>query len=110
VRAIGGQYEYSNSAEYQIGRPRTLCAAGAGNVILLKGRGGLDAKLAPFGYKAEWREFFSGPPLSNRLLASPSAPYMSVSTLAMRWASSATSSWVRPILDRRLCSSSDRRF
>jgi hypothetical protein len=34
-----------------------------GNVILLKGRGGLDAKLAPFGYKAEWREFFSGPPL-----------------------------------------------
>ena len=28
MRAIGGQYEYSNSAEYQIGKPRTLCAAG----------------------------------------------------------------------------------
>jgi ABC-type nitrate/sulfonate/bicarbonate transport system substrate-binding protein len=35
----------------------------SGDVILLKGAGGLDAKLDPFGYTAEWREFPSGPPL-----------------------------------------------
>jgi len=34
-----------------------------GNVILLKGKGGLEQKLAPLGYKVEWREFPSGPPL-----------------------------------------------
>jgi hypothetical protein len=28
VRAIGGQYEYSNSAEYQIGRPRNFMRRG----------------------------------------------------------------------------------
>ena len=33
MRAIGGQYEYSNSAEYQIGRPRTLCAAGGADAV-----------------------------------------------------------------------------
>src|SRR5882672_9310047 len=34
-----------------------------GNLILLKGKGGLERKLAPLGYKVEWREFPSGPPL-----------------------------------------------
>ena len=33
MRAIGGQYEYSNSAEYQIGRHRTLCAAGRADAV-----------------------------------------------------------------------------
>ena len=27
MKAIGGQYEYSNSAKYQIGRPRSVCPA-----------------------------------------------------------------------------------
>ncbi len=34
-----------------------------GNVILLKGKGGLERKLAPLGFKVEWKEFPSGPPL-----------------------------------------------
>jgi sulfonate transport system substrate-binding protein len=34
-----------------------------GNVILLKGKGGLENKLAPLGFKVEWKEFPSGPPL-----------------------------------------------
>ena len=28
-----------------------------GNLILLKGRGGLESRLAPLGFKVEWREF-----------------------------------------------------
>lgn len=40
-----------------------------GNLILLKGRGGLESKLAPFGFKVEWREFQSGPPLLEALNA-----------------------------------------
>lgn len=40
-----------------------------GNLILLKGRGGLDGKLAPHGFKVEWREFPSGPPLLEALNA-----------------------------------------
>jgi sulfonate transport system substrate-binding protein len=34
-----------------------------GNIILLKGKGGLEKKLAPLGFKVEWKEFPSGPPL-----------------------------------------------
>jgi sulfonate transport system substrate-binding protein len=34
-----------------------------GNLILLKGKGGLEKKLAPLGFKVEWKEFPSGPPL-----------------------------------------------
>jgi len=34
-----------------------------GNLILLKGKGDLEKKLAPLGYKVEWKEFPSGPPL-----------------------------------------------
>ena len=33
MRAFGGQYEYSSSAEYQIGRPRSLCAAGGADAV-----------------------------------------------------------------------------
>lgn len=40
-----------------------------GNLILLKGRGGLESKLAPLGYKIEWKEFPSGPPLLEALNA-----------------------------------------
>jgi len=40
-----------------------------GNVILLKGTGGLEKKLAPLGFKVEWREFPSGPPLLEALNA-----------------------------------------
>lgn len=40
-----------------------------GNLILLKGRGGLESKLAPLGYKVEWKEFPSGPPLLEALNA-----------------------------------------
>jgi sulfonate transport system substrate-binding protein len=38
-----------------------------GNLILLKGRGGLESKLAPLGFKVEWKEFPSGPPLLEAL-------------------------------------------
>src|ERR1700733_3845703 len=41
-----------------------------GNLILLKGRGGLESRLAPLGFKGEWREFPSGPPLLEALNAS----------------------------------------
>jgi sulfonate transport system substrate-binding protein len=34
-----------------------------GNLILLKGKGDLEKKLAPLGYRVEWKEFPSGPPL-----------------------------------------------
>jgi len=40
-----------------------------GNVILLKGRGGLEQRLAPLGFRVEWREFPSGPPLLEALNA-----------------------------------------
>lgn len=40
-----------------------------GNLILLKSRGGLQGKLAPLGFKVEWREFPSGPPLLEALNA-----------------------------------------
>jgi sulfonate transport system substrate-binding protein len=40
-----------------------------GNLILLKGRGGLESKLAPLGFKVEWKEFPSGPPLLEALNA-----------------------------------------
>ena len=33
MRAIGGRYEYSNSAEYQIGRLRSLCAAARADAV-----------------------------------------------------------------------------
>jgi sulfonate transport system substrate-binding protein len=38
-----------------------------GNLILLKGKGGLENKLAPLGFKVEWKEFPSGPPLLEAL-------------------------------------------
>jgi sulfonate transport system substrate-binding protein len=40
-----------------------------GNLILLKGRGGLESRLAALGYKVEWKEFPSGPPLLEALNA-----------------------------------------
>jgi sulfonate transport system substrate-binding protein len=40
-----------------------------GNLILLKGRGGLDNRLASLGFKVEWKEFPSGPPLLEALNA-----------------------------------------
>jgi sulfonate transport system substrate-binding protein len=40
-----------------------------GNLILLKGRGGLESRLAPLGFRVEWREFPSGPPLLEALNA-----------------------------------------
>jgi sulfonate transport system substrate-binding protein len=40
-----------------------------GNLILLKGKGGLESRLAPLGYKLEWKEFPSGPPLLEALNA-----------------------------------------
>jgi sulfonate transport system substrate-binding protein len=38
-----------------------------GNVILLKGKGSLEKKLAPLGFRVEWKEFPSGPPLLEAL-------------------------------------------
>jgi sulfonate transport system substrate-binding protein len=38
-----------------------------GNLILLKGKGGLETKLAPLGFKVDWKEFPSGPPLLEAL-------------------------------------------
>jgi sulfonate transport system substrate-binding protein len=40
-----------------------------GNVILLKNKHTLEGKLAPLGYKVEWSEFPSGPPLIEALNA-----------------------------------------
>jgi sulfonate transport system substrate-binding protein len=40
-----------------------------GNAILLKGTGGLERQLAPLGFKVEWKEFPSGPPLLEALNA-----------------------------------------
>ena len=34
-----------------------------GKLVLLKGKGSLDEKLKPLGYKVVWTEFPSGPPL-----------------------------------------------
>jgi sulfonate transport system substrate-binding protein len=38
-----------------------------GKLVLLKGRGVLDEKLKPLGYKVSWTEFPSGPPLLEAL-------------------------------------------
>lgn len=38
-----------------------------GNIILLKGKGTLEKKLAPLGFKVEWKEFPYGPPLLEAL-------------------------------------------
>jgi len=38
-----------------------------GKLVLLKGKGTLDAKLQPLGYKVTWTEFPSGPPLLEAL-------------------------------------------
>ena len=38
-----------------------------GNLILLKGKGWLEKRLAPLGFKVEWKEFPSGPPLLEAL-------------------------------------------
>jgi sulfonate transport system substrate-binding protein len=38
-----------------------------GNVILLKGTGALEKKLALLGFRVEWKEFPSGPPLIEAL-------------------------------------------
>src|SRR5271170_559009 len=40
-----------------------------GNLILLKGHGGLESRLAPLGFRVEWKEFPSGPPLLEALNA-----------------------------------------
>lgn len=38
-----------------------------GNLILLKGKGWLEKKVAPLGFAVEWKEFPSGPPLLEAL-------------------------------------------
>jgi sulfonate transport system substrate-binding protein len=38
-----------------------------GKLVLLKGKGSLDEKLKPLGYKVAWTEFPSGPPLLEAL-------------------------------------------
>src|ERR1700709_201908 len=38
-----------------------------GKLVLLKGKGSLEEKLAPLGYKVAWTEFPSGPPLLEAL-------------------------------------------
>src|SRR3984957_9614760 len=38
-----------------------------GKLVLLKGKGSLEEKLRPFGYKVSWTEFPSGPPLLEAL-------------------------------------------
>jgi sulfonate transport system substrate-binding protein len=38
-----------------------------GKLVLLKGKGTLEEKLRPFGYKVSWTEFPSGPPLLEAL-------------------------------------------
>ena len=38
-----------------------------GKLVLLKGRGSLEEKLKPLGYKVSWTEFPSGPPLLEAL-------------------------------------------
>ena len=40
-----------------------------GNLILLKARGVLNGRLAPLGFRVEWKEFPSGPPLLEALSA-----------------------------------------
>jgi sulfonate transport system substrate-binding protein len=40
-----------------------------GNLILLKGRGGIESRLAPLGFRVAWKEFPSGPPLLEALNA-----------------------------------------
>jgi sulfonate transport system substrate-binding protein len=38
-----------------------------GKLVLLKGKGSLEEKLKPFGYRVSWTEFPSGPPLLEAL-------------------------------------------
>ena len=40
-----------------------------GNLVVLKGKGGLDDRLGPLGLRVEWKEFPSGPPLLEALNA-----------------------------------------
>ena len=40
-----------------------------GNLLLLKQHGGLDARLKPLGFAAEWAEFPSGPPILEAMRA-----------------------------------------
>ncbi len=40
-----------------------------GNLLLLKQHGGLDARLKPLGFTAEWSEFPSGPPILEAIRA-----------------------------------------
>lgn len=40
-----------------------------GNLLLLKQHGGLDARLKPLGFTAEWAEFPSGPPILEAIRA-----------------------------------------
>ena len=40
-----------------------------GSLILLKGRGELEGRLASLGFKVQWKEFPSGPPLLEALNA-----------------------------------------
>nr|WP_246681769.1 sulfonate ABC transporter substrate-binding protein [Methylobacterium sp. L1A1] len=40
-----------------------------GTLVLLKGRGNLEPKLKPLGYRVQWSEFPSGPPLLEALNA-----------------------------------------
>ena len=40
-----------------------------GNLLLLKQHGGLEARLKPLGFTAEWSEFPSGPPILEAMRA-----------------------------------------
>src|ERR1700744_4479380 len=54
-------------ASYGQGRVVRIGYQKYGKLVLLKGKGSLEEKLKPFGYKVVWTEFPSGPPLLETL-------------------------------------------
>ena len=59
--AVGASHAQSQDKVVRIGFQKY------GNLILLKGKGDLEKRLAPLGYQVEWNEFPSGPPLLEAL-------------------------------------------
>ncbi|SDI27948.1 MULTISPECIES: sulfonate ABC transporter substrate-binding protein [Bradyrhizobium] len=55
------------SASYGLDKVVRIGFQKYGKLVLLKGKGSLEQKLAPLGYKVVWTEFPSGPPLLEAL-------------------------------------------
>ena len=62
--SVGASYGQDNSRQDKVVR---IGFQKYGKLVLLKGKGSLEEKLKPLGYKVVWTEFPSGPPLLEAL-------------------------------------------